>query len=129
MRMIANIKFSRDIFPVWDTILPIEYKMTLNDGKQVHFSFEATALDFKVGDRSIVECIMTIPLLKNFPDFKLLQNFSGTIISVDDFYVCTGDDLLEPLEPIQLLSLIFINDSNVEIPVSAEVLTKANIHN
>lgn len=125
MKMYASIKFDREIDPSAHYISPGGYDMTFSGGLQICFDFMDYIGEIDTQDKSVLHCEMRNLDIDSFPSSKLLEDFSGEITDINEFYIYTGeyDDL--QINLAEILSLNIINNLG-EIIANKSLLTKVS---
>lgn len=127
-RMIAEIKFNREIDPDKDFVSPGGYHF-LAKGKKIDFDFMNCAGYVNKKDRSVLHIEGACPDVDSFDCIKsITADDFRNIDNIDDFYVhICGDDLM--VKSILSIELEFYHETSDEyevIKVSDSVLDKYN---
>lgn len=123
MRMYADIKFDRAIDKLTHYISLGGYEIRI-DNKNVQFDFEEYTGMIDENDQSILHCEMERLDTDTFPDAIMLEDATGPVEEIVEFYVYTGehnDPDADPV-PVALLSLEIVKNNGDKISVPDNLL-------
>ena len=123
MRMYADIKFDRAIDKLTHNISLGGYEIRI-DNKNVQFDFEEYTGMIDENDQSILHCEMDRLDTVTFPDAIMLEDATGPVEEIVEFYVYTGehnDPDADPV-PVALLSLEIVKNNGDKISVPDTLL-------
>lgn len=108
--MYARIKFDRNIDPEKHYITPGGYEVVLEDGALVQFDFMDYEANIDPDDRTVLHCYMRNLDTVSFPGADKLLKGDCVIKKFEDFYIYTGEDDEEEINPVELIDVSIMDN-------------------
>lgn len=124
MKMYAEILFDREIDKNKHYVSPGSYQVLLKNGRSIYFDFDTFYGNVSDENPRVLECEMCGLDTVSFPEAKDFN--PKDMVSIQEFFVFTGEYDEPEIHPVKLLSLEFSVD-DMDYPVPEHIVKGARV--